>query len=199
MWEGASDGVFSKLHDLKKNGNIIVGYAGGLGFANAVHNLIDALHQVEDRVHVALLGDGPFRAEIEASVNKCGLMGRVHFFGRVEKAYVPIFLGLIDIAYLGLQDSALFEYGVSPTKLGDYMLAAKPVLAAFTDPEKVILKARCGVYCKPENSHDIARALTELSSLSEAQKEDMGQSGRRWVLSKRNYKDLARQFLELTK
>ena len=62
----------------------------------------------------------------------------------VRKAQVVDFLRRVDAAYLGLQRHSVFRYGVSPTKLNDYMLAARPVIYAVEAPDDVVAESGAG-------------------------------------------------------
>lgn len=188
---------FHEIKLIKENGGRFVGYAGRVGLANAVDSLIESLSFVEESVHAAVLGDGPFIAELRRLVAELKLEERVHFLGYVEKPLVPEFLELMDVAYLGLKESPLFRYGVSPTKLGDYMLSAKPVLAAFTDPENVVEKCGAGIAAKPGDARDIAASMNFLVSQPKENLAAMGKAGYDWITVNRNYSTLADNFLSV--
>ena len=188
---------FGIVDELKSNGNFVIGYAGRLGLANALHQLVDALTYCDHKIHAVLLGGGPYVSILKEKVTQLGLESRVHFINYVPKDLVSLFLEKVDIAYLGLQETPLFYHGISPTKLGDYLLAGKPVLAAYPDPERLVENIGCGYSCSSDDPQAMAEAISKLVSCGEPLLNEMGKKGRDWILENRNYATLAEKFLEL--
>ncbi len=59
----------------------IIGSVGRLAEVKGHRFLLAALEQLEDDIHVVLVGDGPERRALEAQAQEAGLRGRVHFLG----------------------------------------------------------------------------------------------------------------------
>jgi glycosyltransferase involved in cell wall biosynthesis len=190
-------GQLAILEELRKQGSFVIGYAGRLGLANALHTLVDAAIQCTDAgVCVALLGDGPNVQALRERTAQRGMSGRVVFLDPVNKDQVPDFLGRVDATYLGLQRQPLFRFGVSPTKLGDYMLAAKPVIQAIDAPGDIVAESGCGVSCRAEDVESVSVAIRRLAQMDQEERASVGERGRRWLLANRDYRVLAERFLE---
>lgn len=186
-----------ELLKLREKGLFIVGYAGKLGLSNALHILLDALALANGSdIAVALLGGGAYADELKEQAKKLNIADKVVFLDPVAKSQVFDFLDKIDVAYIGLQNKSVFRFGVSPTKLNDFMLAARPIIYAIDEPGKVAEQSGACIRCKPDDTGALARAIEKMRNLDVTEREAMGQRGHNWVVKNRDYNILARQFLD---
>lgn len=187
----------TKLEALRSHGKFIVGYAGRIGLANALHTLIDAIALVKDlSVAVVILGDGSYKAKLQSQAKRLNLTSQVLFFDSVPKNQVGSFLSRIDVAYLGLQSRPLFRFGISPTKLNDYMLAGKPVICAVEASGNVMNESGAGISCRPESPSAVADAIKLLMTKKRSELAAAGEKGRIWIQANRSYKALAHKFID---
>jgi glycosyltransferase involved in cell wall biosynthesis len=190
----------ARLDDARAGGFFLVGYAGRIGLANALHTLIDAVALTGDpSVMAVILGHGSHRPQLESQAERLGIASQIAFLDPVPKAQVGDFLARIDAAYLGLQARPIFRFGVSPTKLNDYMLAAKPVIYAVEGPGDVVAESGAGVSCGAEDPAAVADAIKSLKMKRPEELVAIGQKGLKWVRENRAYKVLALRFLEAVK
>lgn len=104
------------LERLRAEGRFLVGYAGRVGLANALHSLIDAVARCgTNDVQATILGEGSHLPELRAQAERLGIGDRITFLESVWKAQVNDFLSRMDAVYIGLQSQPLFRFGVSPT------------------------------------------------------------------------------------
>ena len=115
----------------------------------------------------------------------------------VKRSDVPALLSEMDALYVGLQRQPLFRFGVSPNKLMDYMMAAKPVIFAIEAGNDMVKDAGCGVSIPPEDSKAIAEAAIELASTSPEKLAEMGKRGQKYILENHEYQILSDRFLEV--
>lgn len=106
-------------------------YAGAHGPANGLDVAVRAINEVarrgRDDIELVLVGDGPIKEEL---VDLAASLGSpVTFADPVPKKDVPALLAANDIGLMVLADTELFQYGVSPNKLFDYLAAGLPVLS----------------------------------------------------------------------
>ncbi|MFZ4465334.1 MAG: glycosyltransferase family 4 protein [Bacteroidales bacterium] len=190
------DSYIQRLESIRSNGNFIIGYAGKIGLSNALHTLIESLVYCENEdIVVAFLGSGAFAEDLKKKAIHLGQDHKIHFFDPVTKDQVPDFLSRLDATYIGLQQKPIFRFGVSPTKLNDFMLAAKPIIYAVDAPDNTIEQSRSGISCLPENPEALALALKSMKNLTQQERDQMGTNGRKWVIENRDYKLLAMKFL----
>jgi glycosyltransferase involved in cell wall biosynthesis len=140
-----------------------LGFAGRINNAVALHHLIEAVSRIKNtNVKLLILGDGEKKPSLQDLVRQKKLEDRIVFLDAVKKSQVATFLSYMDAVYLGLQRQSLFRFGISPTKLNDYMLAAKPVIYAIDAPDDPVAESGCGISCEAENAEDIAKAIDRL-------------------------------------
>lgn len=199
-WRDGGKPLPSRLREalgaIRSKSRFIVGYAGTHGPANALDRLLACAAQMkQDDVAFVLAGNGPDRAKLSNLATRSGL-DNVHFFDAVEKACVPELLRWFDVAYIGLQRRALFRFGISPNKLFDYMMAARPVFQCIDAPAGPVEHSGCGVCVASDDPEEVARAMRALLALPREERERMGERGREYVLARHTYPALAVRFLE---
>lgn len=185
-----------RIAALRRGGKFIVGYAGTHGLANALDTLLDAAALVDDpRIAFVLVGGGPEKPRLqhEAAVRR---LHNVHFLDPVPKHDVPCLLRSFDVAYIGWQRQPLYRFGISPNKLIDYMMAARPILHSVEAGNDPVLDARCGLSVAAQDPMAVARGLLALVMLSSEEREAMGQRGKAYALANLSYPVLGRRFLD---
>ena len=182
---------------LKKNKRIIIGYAGAHGIANSLDTLLEAVTLFRGTdFYFVLVGQGQEKERLQEYAEKYNLEN-VTFLPPVIKPQIPALLQFFDICYIGLQREPLFRFGISPNKLMDYMMAAKPIIYAIEAGNDPVKEAGCGISVAPEDPQAIADAIQSLAGMSEAEREAMGQRGKEYVMKHHDYKILAKQFLKV--
>lgn len=183
------------LSALKANRHFLVGYAGAHGLANVLDHFIDAAYQLREHpVTFVLVGQGPEKERLTQKV-KSRNQTNVIFLPTVERKAIPAILQEMDALYIGLKGDSLFRFGVSPNKLMDYMMAAKPVIYAVRSGNDMVAESGCGISIPPENPQEIVRAVLTLMSLSLEERNQMGQRGTIYIRERHDYQILAKQFL----
>lgn len=199
-WENGSQPL-PELHqqalcEIKRQGAFLVGYAGGHGLSNALDTLVDtAVLMQNEPVAFVLVGQGPEKAALHEKAEQCGLRN-IHFLPPVPKLSIPALLREMDVLYLGWRSEPLYRFGISPNKLLDYMMSAKPVLHANPAPNDSVTECGCGISVPPENPAANADAIRKFMRASTAEKVAMGQRGKAYVLAHHDYRRLAEGFLE---
>lgn len=185
------------ITELKQKGNFLIGYAGAHGTANALHSLVDAAALVKDNpISVILVGHGPEKEALQQQANKLGLEN-IKFLPSINKSTIPHFLSLMDAVYIGLQKQSLFRFGVSPNKLMDYMMAAKPVIHAIEAGNDMVAESGCGISIPPEDPKALAEAMLKMTSLTNEERGVMGAKGKEYVLHNNDYRVLAKRFEDI--
>jgi glycosyltransferase involved in cell wall biosynthesis len=183
------------LRELHQEGKFVVGYAGTHGISNALETLLDAAARLRDRpVAFVLVGGGPDKAALIRQAVELGL-ANVHFFDPVPKAQVPALLQGVDLAYIGWRRQPLYRFGISPNKLIDYMMAARPILHAVEAGNDPVADAGCGLTVAPEDPQAVAEGILKLLALGPEARTVLGQRGRRYALAHHTYPVLGRRFL----
>lgn len=178
------------------SGHLLVAYAGAHGVANALDTLLDAAALLRaEPVTWLLVGGGPQKAALAERV-RAERLGNVVLLDPVAKAAVPALLRAMDVLYIGLQSEPLFRFGISPNKLMDYMMAARPVVCAIAAGNDPVSDAGCGETIAPEDPAALAAAVQRMRVLPNEARERMGRAGRAYVESHYVYSVLAQRFLD---
>jgi len=180
---------------LKLKNRFLVGYAGGHAVSNALDQLLDAAHLLQDSaVAFVLIGQGVEKDKLKEKAKNLGL-NNLFFLPAVEKSAVPTVLEAMDLLYLGWSRNPLYRFGICPNKLMDYMMAAKPVIHAVDAGNDLVAESGCGTSVEPENAAAIADAIIRLKSMSPAERKRMGEAGKDYVLTHHDYGVLAKEFI----
>jgi glycosyltransferase involved in cell wall biosynthesis len=198
-WENAeplNNETAKAIDEIRKNHKYLVAYTGSFGIANALWSLVETAPKLKnDGVAIVLTGGGPELDNLLSLKEKLKA-GNVFFIPAIPKKQIPDLLSRFDILYIGLQRQSLFRFGISPNKLIDYMMAAKPVVQAIEAGNNMVEEAGCGIAVEPENPEALAAGIRKLMGLSPARLGEMGKSGREFVIKNHDYKVLAKKFLE---
>jgi glycosyltransferase involved in cell wall biosynthesis len=185
------------ISKLQNDGKYIIAYAGSHGIANALDSFIDASkYIVSKNVAFILIGDGPEKNKLIEKV-KNESIENVYLMPSVKKNTIPSLLDKMDVLYIGLQNQSLFRFGISPNKLIDYMMAAKPIIQAINAGNDIVSDANCGITVEPENPQKIADAINKLLSLTPSERIMIGEKGKSYCLDNHDYKNLAEKFTDI--
>lgn len=180
----------------RARGHRLVAYTGAHGVANALGAVLDAAALCRDAPLTWLLvGGGPEKAALSRRVADEGL-ATVELLDPVPKAAIPALLGEMDVLYIGLRSEPLFRFGISPNKLMDYMMSARPVVCAIAAGNDPVGDARCGFSIAPEDPVALADAVRRLVALSDEERARIGASGRAYAERHHAWPVLARRFLD---
>ncbi len=165
--------------------------------ANALKPLIKAAAlSSNEGIGYCLIGQGPEKAALR-KLAQAESAENVLFLEPVAKGSVPALLTCMDALYIGCQRQPLYRFGISPNKLMDYMMAARPAVHAIEAGNDMVAESGCGISIAPEDSAAIADAVRRLVRLPKEARQRMGQHGREYVLAHHTYSVLARRFLEV--
>ncbi|MFA6303063.1 MAG: glycosyltransferase family 4 protein [Legionella sp.] len=195
-----SESISELITQKRQQGYFIIGYAGAHGHPNALDDLMDALIILKNenytKVHFFLVGNGILKQELQDCANKNGLSA-ISFCDEIPKNQVADFLDQMDAVYLGWKDKPIYEFGISPNKIFDYMFAAKPILLAFSSKDNLVSQTQSGLCVAAEDADDIARGIKKLVALPKGELEQMGLRGKKAVLGNFTYEDLGKKYLAL--
>jgi len=113
------------------SGKFIAIYTGTHGIANGLDTILDAAGALKRRgdmrIHFLLVGNGPEKPRLQNRAAQEHL-DNVTFVNPIAKEYVPSLLKKVNTGMHSFQDSPVFQWGVSPNKIFDYMAAGLPVI-----------------------------------------------------------------------
>jgi glycosyltransferase involved in cell wall biosynthesis len=173
----------------------VIGFTGVLRPWHGLDLLVTAVSGMAKRglkVHLLVVGDGPYRATLEKMVEASGLAGLVCVTGRVPHEQVAGYVALFDVAV-----SPRATFYASPMKVLEYMALGKPVVVPGTANFLDIITDRWeGITFEEGNADSLERALTSLCREPELRR-TLGLRARQKVESRLNWRWNAREVCRL--
>jgi len=166
------------LSELPKD-KFILTFAGNIGKVQALDHVIEAASRLQNELpelHIAIVGEGSLLDVLKKRTEELQL-SNVRFYGRKSVADMPALFKRSDALLVSLKDDPTFN-AVVPSKIQAYMASGKPILAFLNGVgAKVIVDAGCGVVTPAENTLALIEKVKYLVSLSELERDQMGQKG----------------------
>ena len=149
-----------------------------------------------DEIKFAFIGDGYLRRELESRVKRENL-NNVRIFPRIEKSQVAVALSRARVCIAALKDDrVLNDLGLSLNKLNDYLYSGNPTVFACNSVN-VVGESAGGIVVPCSDPKAYAEALMEIYHMSEQQRRDMGERGKKMIRERYSYPLLAKQYMEI--
>lgn len=177
-------------------GKFIVAHVGSIGITNALDTFLECAESMKDEnhIHFLIVGDGDLRDMYRA---KYAHLNNLTFAPRVPKAMVQSVLSRCDLLYFSVHISKVWEFGQSLNKVIDYMMAGKPVVASYTGYPSMINEAACGTYVPAGDIVSLQQEVLRYVNMHASLRAEIGQRGRTWLMKNRQYKNLAKKYLDI--
>jgi glycosyltransferase involved in cell wall biosynthesis len=188
-----------KYEDIKKYDGEISGpfkimYLGAHGRVNALDVILDTARILQQRglinVRFIFVGDGPEKASL-MNYAKSIEVANVEFRDPVPKSEIYKVMGEADAFVVTLEDLPLYKYGISLNKLFDYLASGRPVLFSGNSANNPVEEAGAGISVPARNPAALAKAVSDLSSLTADARIRMGENGLNYIKKKHDIKLLA--------
>jgi colanic acid biosynthesis glycosyl transferase WcaI len=163
------------------SGKKIVLYAGTLGRAHGLENVLASAKLLEGRseIHFLFLGDGSERPRLEKLQLEMGLRN-VSFHDFVPLSQLRSYYSIAECGLASLLNLPIFE-SARPSKIFAVLASGKPmVYFGKGEGARLVEQAKAGVVVPPEDSVALARALSDLLG-NAALIRELGENGRRFV------------------
>ena len=142
-------------------------YAGAHGPANGLDKVLDAAailtERGENEVKLLLVGDGPSKAALQQDATDHEL-SNVVFHDPIPKELIPSLLRRCAGGLMILKNVELFQYGVSPNKLFDYLASGLPVITNVGgEVARIVTDADAGIVVPPDDPGALAGVLARVT------------------------------------
>ena len=165
-------------------GDLRLMYLGAHGPANGLDRIIETFRILQEKnyhnIKLELIGEGSEKATLQAIARDYGLRN-VEFKEAIPKNKVPLVAKKADAFLFSLQDLAVFQYGINPNKLVDYLCCGKPIVFASMITDNLVTKLGCGLATTKGTPEDIADKIIQLSQMTPEERFIMGKKGRLYV------------------
>jgi glycosyltransferase involved in cell wall biosynthesis len=186
-----------RRHD---DGAFTILYAGTIGFANALDQLIAAAAVLEKRgarhIKIVIMGDGPERERLQGEVRRQGL-NNVEFRGAVAKERVYGYLRSADCLFVGTLPSKLYDWGMSMNKLADYLAVGRPIIMACDAPMNVVATSGAGFVVPSDAPQQLVETMLRVSSLPPLTRSAMGERGAAYAAAELDLDKLVDRYEDL--
>ena len=120
----------------------------------------------------------------------------IAFFGSISKYEIIPVLRDCNLLISPINNSPLYEYGVSFNKWIDYMLCKRPILASYSGYQSIINEADCGFFIEANNPSLLAEKIISIKNLDAKLLDEMGLRGYNYALNNHNYEQLSKNYLQ---
>jgi glycosyltransferase involved in cell wall biosynthesis len=190
-------GHTNRLRELGLEGKFVASYFGTHGMAHHLETVLEAAHELTECKDIVflLVGDGAERSRLVAMRDEMKL-SNVLMLDQQPKEKMPELWSLSSVSLVLLQKSALFKT-VLPSKIFESMAMEKPVILGVEgESAELVMSAGGGICIEPESSKDLAIQVLKLYR-DPAMCQELGSSGRRYVLKHFDRQVLARRFADV--
>ncbi|MDC0251929.1 glycosyltransferase family 4 protein [bacterium] len=171
-------------------------YAGAMGPPNALEQLVElasVTDEEEKPYRILCFGDGVSRAELTATAKEKA-SDFLTVRGPVSRSVAKEIIERTDLCFISLRPSPIFELGVSPNKLFEYMAAGKPVVFSVNSSNNPVAESGGGVSVTPYAAKELDAALRRLAAMSEPERAELGEKGKAYVKEHHHWDQLGKEY-----
>jgi glycosyltransferase involved in cell wall biosynthesis len=148
--------------ELNLGDRLIVLYSGNIGLSHDLSVMVQAaeLLKEDDRVRFVIIGDGPQRERLLATVKERKLENIFQFLPFQSATRLPMSLSLGDLSVVTLAPGV--ESAIMPCKTYNYLAAGSALLAVVRRPSDLaaVVEANgCGFVVEPGDAHGFTAAI----------------------------------------
>jgi glycosyltransferase involved in cell wall biosynthesis len=183
---------------VKPDAFLTLAYLGTLDAQRRLEVLLEMLallRQQGHKVRLLMVGGGDDdqdRLRLERSAEHFGVLRDLEITGFLPREIALARTGGADICLSPFFPTPVLR-STSPTKLVEYLALGCPVVANdHPEQRRVLNDSRAGV-CVPWGARYFARGVAWLADRGPTVRQQMGESGRQWVLAHRTYGTIAGQ------
>jgi len=173
---------------------IVITFVGRLIYAKGVQDLISAFSRIKDtapEVKLLIVGDGPYRAELENLAQQTDCHGSILFLGQRNQDEVIDVLSATDIFV-----NPSYSEGL-PTSVMEAASISIPIIATDVGgTREIITTDKTGILIKAGDVGQLAEELCRLLANAEL-REKLGENARIFVERKFNWDKITGEYIKL--
>ena len=139
---------------------------------------------------------GSIKEDLVQYATNLGLKN-VSFEPPIPRPQMPTLLQEADVLLIHFEDLELYQYGVSPNKLFEYMASGKPVIFATTANENPVTNANAGKAIEPNNPKQLAVEIERVLTLDMNLRDKQSKNAREYIIGNNSFDVLAQKTSEL--
>lgn len=170
-------------------------YIGSIVKSESVDYIIEAWMRVKDeRVCMAVIGDGNKLSEIEQLIQKCD-GARIRHFPSITTEQIPLALEKAGCCLAALPDFPIYRFGLSMNKLSDYLYSGKPVVFACSFDN--VVKDAGGLVVPFGDKQAMADAIERAMAYSDDELKQIALREKKIIRTQYDYREIAKKYLEM--
>ena len=188
--------------DLKKYKSLIpsnftVMFAGNLGEAQDLPNILKAIDLTDNKINWVFLGSGRKFNWFKKKIEHKKLNHRVKLLGSYPLSEMPDFFCHADLCLVSLTDDYIFSLTM-PGKVQSYMASSKPIVSMLNgEGNKIIKNANCGLCANSSDFKKLADNINFASNLDKVKLLEFGKNSRKYYESNFKKDKIIDEFCEL--
>lgn len=158
-------------------------FAGNLGSGQALEVMVEAASLLRDHTDIRFIvfGQGSRLEWMREEIKIRGLTN-LHLLGRYPVEMMPGFMQNASALLVTLADQPIFSITI-PSKIQAYMAAGKPILACLNgEGARLVIEAKAGLVSPAEDADSLVASILHLYQMSDVERAQMGQNGRRYFI-----------------
>ena len=164
-----------------------------------IESMPEIIKSIDD-VHLLLIGEGPYKKELEKRIKNLGLANRVTFVGRVQYADLPRYICVGDVFAMPSRSRLA---GLEVEGLGIVYLEASacglPVIGGVSGgAPDAVLQGETGFSVDGRSAHEVAEAIVRVLTDKELAQR-LGARGRQWIIEQWQWQIWSERFNQLLK
>ena len=183
--------IFNLPKDYSKS--MIVGYSGSIGESNYLQSLIRVIKSLQNNYdyYFVIVGSGDYLERYKDDLIDCH---NVLFTGRVEPSLVQDYISAVDCLYLSVKPSKIWEYGQSMNKVLDYLMAGKPIIAAYDGYPNMLNEIEGNLIIPSNDDHALIEAIKRIHSYDQTLLKDIQSSAPKLVQENYTYEIINQKY-----
>jgi glycosyltransferase involved in cell wall biosynthesis len=173
-------------------------YSGTIGKFNNIGLVIDTAKRLQkSNIQFVIIGRGPLKKDMEA---KSSDLKNIVFLDFIPKKFLLSVISMADLMIFPSKYFPIFQYGVSPNKWVDYMLAGRPIIDTHIPDSAnfqcIIKDANCAFLLNTDSPEILAEKLKDIAKMSINELNIMGNNGKNYALKNLDFAILGKEYFE---
>jgi glycosyltransferase involved in cell wall biosynthesis len=176
-------------------------YAGNVGNLQLIENYVEACAYLKERkdFQFHIVGSGARLAAVLNLVKEKGLQDIVVYHPTVPSSEVPTYFANATALLVPLADTASPVSKTIPNKLISSLAYGRVILASIGGDGRGVLEKAGGSLFASEKPEDIAKSINALCSLSEQERQEMGEKNKAYFTAHFDFDKVMDQLVDVFK